>query len=177
VVARPALVSAVLAVTFAFAARSAPTAEYRIKAAFLLNFTHFVEWPAAAFTSPDAPLVICVVGIDPFGEALDQTVAGESIGQRRIAIRRLQTIADSRTCHVVYISRSESNRFDEVLDAVGAVAPVLSVSDIDGFASRGGTIGFYLDRNRVRFEIGPNTWERRHLKLSSQLLRLGRITP
>jgi hypothetical protein len=162
-------------VTLASSARSAPTAEYRVKAAFLLNFTHFVEWPADAFAGRDAPLVICVIGVDPFGEALDQIIEGESTDHRRIIVRRSNSAAHSQTCHLVFISRSEGQRIDEVLDAIGSSAPVLTVSDIDRFVRHGGTIGFLLDRNRVRFEIGLNTAQRRRLKLRSQLLSLGRI--
>ncbi|MCU1348191.1 MAG: YfiR family protein [Acidobacteria bacterium] len=171
-----ALALALLAVTLASPAQSAaPTAEYRVKAAFLLNFIHFVDWPPGAFASRDAPLVICVVGVDPFGEALDQTIEGETIDQRRIVVRRSRTGADAQGCQLVFISRSEGNRLDDVFASMGSTAPVLTVSDIDGFVPRGGTIGFLLDRNRVRFEIGLSTAQRRHLKVSSQLLSLGRI--
>lgn len=168
----PLVAFAVLAAAFPGSARG-PSSEYRVKAAFLLNFTQFVEWPPGAFASRDAPLVICVIGADPFGEALDQTIEGESIDKHRIIARRLRS-ADSQTCHLVFISRSEQNRLDQVLGEVGGAAPVLTVSDIDGFVPRGGTIGLFLDRNRVRFEIDVNTAHRRHLKLSSQLLSLGR---
>ena len=156
-------------------AQVAPAAEYRVKAAFLLNFLHFVEWPSATFASGDAPIVICVVGADPFGDALEQTVEGESVDQRRIVIRRARTPADVPPCQLVFISRSEAERLDDVFGALGGTAPVLTVSDIDHFAARGGIIGFLLDRNRVRFEIARSAAQRRHLKLSSQLLSLGRI--
>lgn len=170
---RPLVVLCLLAL--AFAARAAPPAEYRLKAAFLLNFAEFVEWPHGAFASADAPLVICVIGVDPFGDALDQTVEGESIDQRRIVVRRSLTASDPQLCHVMFISRSEGNRLREVLEATGTATPVLTVSDIDGFVGRGGTIGFLLERKRIRFEIGLSTAQQRRLKLSSQLLSLGRI--
>jgi hypothetical protein len=171
---RPLLAILLLAVSLAPAVRSAPTAEYRVKAAFLLNFLHFVEWPPGTFASRDAPLVICVLGNDPFGEMLDETVEGESIDERRIVVRRARSVAELPPCQLLFISQSEGGRLQEILQQVGSTTPVLTVSDIDDFVSRGGTIGFFLDRNRIRFEIGLGTAQRRHLKLSSQLLSLGR---
>jgi hypothetical protein len=166
-----------LAVALSARGQPAPAEEYRVKAAFLLNFTHFVEWPPGTFASPDAPLELCVIGTDPFGQTLEQTVEGESVDERGIVVRRPRTAADAQGCHVTFISRSEEDRVEEDLRAIGSGAPMLLVSDVDLFASRGGTIGFFLDRSRVRFEIGLGTARRRGLKLSSQLLSLGRIVP
>lgn len=156
-------------------ARPVASGEYRIKAVFIFNFVQFVEWPEHAFANSRAPLVLCVLGADPFGETLDQTIAGESSQRHRLVVRRPSDTGDLDSCHLLFISRSETGKLDEVLPALGGSAPVLAVSDIDGFVSRGGTIGFYLDRNRVRFEIDPSHAQRRGLKVSSQLLGLGRI--
>jgi uncharacterized protein DUF4154 len=175
VVTRLLLALGTLTVTGMLYAQPAPTAEYRIKAAFLFNFVHFVEWPPGAFTSGDAPLVICIVGSDPFGNVLDQTIEGESIDNRRLVVRRSQRPEDLQTCHLLFLSRSEMGRLNEVFEALGSSRPVLTVSDIDGFVRRGGTIGFFLSRNRVRFEISLKNAQRRGLKLSSQLLSLGRV--
>jgi len=164
-----------LAVTIPLLARPATPPEYRIKAVFLFNFLQFVEWPANAFASSTAPIAICILGDDPFGEALDQTVAGESIANRALVVRRAGRSENLDTCHLLFISRSERPHLGEVLRAVGNSAPVLTVSDIEGFVARGGTIGFFLERKRVRFEINPSHAQRRGLKLSSQLLGLGRI--
>jgi YfiR/HmsC-like len=168
-------VAVALITTLSALARPAPSVEYRIKAVFLFNFVQFVEWPASAFANDDAPLVLCVLGADPFGETLDQTIAGESSQRHRLVVRRPSENVNLDGCHLLFVSRSENSRLDEVLPALGVSAPVLIVSDIDGFVSRGGTIGFYLDRNRVRFEISPSHAQRRGLKVSSQLLGLGRI--
>lgn len=175
VAARILLVLGALAVAATLSAQIASLGEYRIKAVFLFNFVQFVEWPASAFANERAPLVICVVGDDPFGETLDQTVDGESVGKHRLAIRRARFPEGLDTCHLLFVSRSEQARLGEVLRALGSAAPVLTVSDIDGFVARGGTIGFFLERNRVRFEISPSHAQLRGLKLSSQLLGLGRI--
>jgi len=164
-----------LTVAATLSAQTASVAEYRIKAVFLFNFVHFVQWPPGAFANDRAPLVICVIGRDPFGEALDQTVAGESVEQRSIVVRRAAGPEAIDACHLLFVSNSEKGRLRKVLQAVDRSAPVLTVSDIDGFVDGGGTIGFFLDRNRVRFEIDPSRAQRHGLKLSSQLLGLGRI--
>ena len=156
-------------------AQRAPSSEYEVKAAFLFNFAHFVEWPPSAFATRDAPLTICVLGDDPFGNALDQIIAGESAGGRRLIVRRIRNAADAGTCHLLFVSRSESAHLGDILAAIDSSAPVLIVSDIENFVVRGGTIGFVLERNRVRFEISVRHARQRGLKLSSQLLSVGRI--
>lgn len=172
---RVALLFLTLAATVQPTAQRAPTSEYEVKAAFLYNFVHFVEWPSHAFAARDAPLAVCILGDDPFGDALDQIIAGELAGGRRLTVQRTRRVADVRACHLLFVSRSESERLGEILDAIQTTTPVLIVSDIRNFVARGGTIGFVLERNRVRFEINVTRAQQRGLKLSSQLLRVGRI--
>lgn len=162
-----------LTVTFTLWAQTAAEAEYRIKAVFLFNFVQFVEWPSNAFANEAAPLALCVLGNDPFGEMLDQVVDGESVEGHKLLVRR-PNLADVGACHLLFVSKSEQPRLGEVLRQLGS-APILTVSDIDGFVGRGGTIGFFLDRKRVRFEISPARAQTRGLKMSSQLLGLGKI--
>ncbi len=175
VAARTLFVLGALAVAVTLSAQVASLGEYRIKAVFLFNFVQFVEWPVSAFANERAPLVICVVGDDPFGNTLDQTIEGESIEQHKLVVRRARHPERLESCHLLFVSRSEQARLGEILRGLGSAAPVLTVSDIDGFVARGGTIGFFLERNRVRFEISPAHAQHRGLKLSSQLLGLGRI--
>jgi hypothetical protein len=172
------LLRALGALTVTIVTLSAQTpslAEYRIKAAFLFNFVQFVEWPPNAFTNERAPLVVCVAGRDPFGDALDQTLAGEWAGKRSIVVRRASGPEGLGSCHLLFVSKSEKGRLGTLLQAVGDSAPVLTVSDIEGFVDGGGTIGFFLERKRVRFEISPSQAQQHGLKLSSQLLGVGRI--
>lgn len=173
VTARPVFLAIVLTVAFTLSAQAPADAEYQIKAVFLFNFVQFVEWPHSAFANDQAPLAVCVFGSDPFGNMLDQVVAGESVQNRRLVVRR-PNLDEIDACHLLFVSKSEQLRLGEVLQHVGA-APVLTVSDIDGFVGRGGTIGFFLDRKRVRFEISPSRAQTRGLKMSSQLLGLGKI--
>jgi hypothetical protein len=164
-----------LALLHGLTAQAAAPKEYQVKAVFLFNFTHFVEWPPAAFASATAPLTICVVGDDPFGRALDDTIAGESIGARRLAVRRPHRTESLDACQLLFVSRSEAHRLDEVLRMTGTSTSILTVSDIDRFVARGGDVGFFLDRDRVRFEISIEHAKRRGLKVQSQLLSLARI--
>lgn len=153
---------------------AAPADEYAVKAAFLLNFSRFVEWPEGAFPAADAPLRICVLGDDPFGAVLDRTVAGEVVSGRTVTIARSAEPVELRDCQVVFVSRSERPRLDAVFDELSG-APILTVGEVEGFAGRGGSINFFLESHRVRFEVNPGAASRAGLRISSELLRLGRI--
>lgn len=153
---------------------SAQSKEYQIKAAFLFNFAQFVDWPATAFADDTSPFYIGILGNDPFGAALDQTVQGEAIGNHKIIIERSQQMGDLKNCQMVFISKSEKRRMAEVLSGLNS-RPVLTVSEIDGFAERGGGIDFFLEGTKVRFEINPAATQSEGLKVSSQLLSLGKI--
>jgi hypothetical protein len=154
----------------------AQTREYQIKAAFLLNFAQFVEWPAGSYPNAGAPFSIGVLGDDPFKAALDATVQGETVANRTITIVRSREIDDLKQCQMIFVSKSEKGRTDEILSALEA-KPVLTVSETDGFAARGGAVNFYLDGTKVRFEINPVAARTTGLKFSSQLLSLGKIVP
>jgi len=148
--------------------------EYQIKAAFLFNFAQFVEWPPTAFTNAEAPLCIGVLGEDPFGTALEETVLGETVHSRKLIVQHSRRVEDLTACQLIFISKSEKGHVTEILSKLSA-REALTVSEIDGFARRGGIINFYLDGNKVRFEINPAIAQREGLKMSSQLLSLGKI--
>jgi hypothetical protein len=155
-------------------AQGAATREYQIKAVFLFNFLQFVEWPPEAFSAADTPLRIGVLGDDPFGSALEEAVRDEKVQDRRLEVRRSRRLEDLTDCQLLFICRSEQRRVDEILSAL-AGRPVLTVSEVDGFARRGGVIAFYPDGKKVRFEINPASARQRGLKMSSELLGLGRL--
>jgi hypothetical protein len=150
------------------------TKEYQVKAAFLFNFVQFVEWPDRAYADTNAPFCIGVLGDDPFGAALDEIVQGESIGNHKLTIQRSQRASDLKNCQMIFISKSKRGQMPEILAALGS-RPILTVSEVEGFAPGGGAIGFYLDGSKVRFEINPGAAEREGLKISSQLLTVGKI--
>jgi hypothetical protein len=152
----------------------AETREYQIKAAFLVNFMQFVTWPDSAFTNADAPFCVGVLGDDPFGATLDQTVQGETVNHHRIVIQRARRVEDCKDCHLIFVSRSEEKNLPVIMAKLDS-GPVLTVSETRDFARRGGIINFYLEGNKVRFEINPSAAQRDKLKISAQLLSLGKI--
>jgi hypothetical protein len=155
-------------------AHAAASREYQIKAACLLNFAQFVEWPAAAFAKPDSPIIIGVLGDDPFGDALESTFHDESIHGRPLVVRRSRELDDLKSCHLLFISKSEKSRLSEILSGSIDTAAV-TVGEIDEFAQRGGIINFYIDNAKIRFEVNPDAAQRKGLKIGSQLLKRARI--
>ena len=155
-------------------AQAARPSEYQLKAVFLFNFAQFVDWPAGAFPDSTAPLVIGVLGDDPFGPYLDETVRGETVRGRPFEVRRYQKIEDIRTCHILFVSPSEESRLEDILANLKHRA-ILTVGDGEGFAKRGGMIRFVSERNKVRMRINVAAVEAAQLTISSKLLRAAEI--
>jgi len=147
--------------------------EYSVKAAFLLNFARYTDWPPSAFVNSTSPLVLCVIGADPFGAALD-VIDGKSVRGRPLRIERHGLGGALRSCHLAFISDSERPGIDALLKTADA-ASTLTISDIDRFARRGGIIGLFVEGDRVRFEVNVRAAERARLKLSSNLLKLATL--
>jgi hypothetical protein len=149
--------------------------EYQMKAAFLYNFAKFVEWPPHALKNPNESVVICVLGEDPFGKLLDDTVQGKTIEGHPLQLRRITETNQATGCHVVFVSVSERRRLSAILGALSATG-VLTVGETEGFAALGGIINFKLENERrVRFEVNLNAAREANLKLSSKLLSLALI--
>ena len=181
------------------AARGADTLDREQEVRYLLTFTEYVEWPAGAFPSSEAPLVIGMIGEDPFGEVLTKQAAGHR-GRRPVEVRHFKSFMEFRGqetpgrrnrelddkiasknrelrgCHVLYISRSEDPFLPQVIRAVRG-GSVLTVGDKPAFTRQGGVIGFYQDVRdaQLRFEINLAAAERAKLKLSSKLLALAKV--
>jgi hypothetical protein len=151
-----------------------PSREYQVKAVFLFNFTQFVEWPAEAFADSTAPLVIGVLGEDPFGAFLDQTVRGETAKGRPLVVERYRRVQEIGNCQVLFISRSESERLGEILASL-AGKPILTVGDIEGFAVRGGVIRLATLGGKIRLRINLDSAKAAKLTISSKLLRPAEI--
>lgn len=171
-----ALAQSALLASFAARAAPAPPGEYQVKAAFLYNFAQFVEWPAAAFADARAPLVIGVLGEDPFGRALDATVQGETVGNRPLVVRRYRDVEEIDTCHILFISGSETPRLERILREL-AGRSILTVGDSEDFARHGGMIRLFTERNRIRMRISVSAAEVGRLTISSKLLRLAETVP
>lgn len=153
----------------------AATAEYRVKAAFLYKFATYIRWPEPAAGAPATPFVIGVLGSDPFGAAIEDVVRNQNVYGRTIRITRLARQEDAFACDLVFVAMSEEANLARFL-ALLKEAPVLTVSDIDQFAEKGGMIGLVTtDNNRIRFDINKAVLDRAGLKASSQLLQLARV--
>jgi len=156
------------------AAQSDQPSEYAVKAAFLFNFTKFVEWPEKAFNGPQAPMVIGIIGDDPFGDSLTRIVAGQKAQGRAILIVKYRRGDDLRRSQILFISASERLRNAEILASLQD-ASVLTVSDIDGFAEAGGTMQFVMQENRVHFVVNLDAATQSKLRVSAKLLALARV--
>jgi YfiR/HmsC-like len=148
--------------------------EYELKAALIFKISKFVRWPSAAEKPLPATLRLCVVGRDYFGAAIDglngQTVQGQPIQVARPSAGELA----SASCQIVFISRSEADHYPSLLKST-AGKPVLTVSDIEGFAASGGTVEFATKEKKLGFRINPESGRRAGLEFSAQLLQLATI--
>ncbi len=152
------------------ASAQGPATESQVKAAYLYNFGKFVTWPAVRANSDS--FGICVLGKNPFGNVLESTVAGESMGGKKIAVKKISNVQEAAaSCSVLFISSSEERRLDAILAAAQHMN-LLTVSDIHDFADRGGVIGLVSEGDRIRFEVNLNAAGRCHLTLSSELLKV-----
>jgi uncharacterized protein DUF4154 len=170
-----ALLKALTALASALLLVQSPRAsEYQVKAVFLFNFAQFVDWQPVAAQDPRAPLLIGILGDDPFGAFLDETVRGERLGMRPFEIRRYRQLADIETCSILFISRSENERIADILSTLRN-RPILTVSEADDFAKRGGMIQFVNDKNRIRLRINLEAAQAANVTISSKLLRVAEI--
>ncbi len=144
-----------------------------MKAVFLFNFTRFVDWPEIPARA-GSPLVIGVLGQDPFGTALDAVVKGEGVAGRRLVVKRIERVEDAVECDEIFVAASEEPRLGRILEVLDG-KPVLTVSDIPGFAARGGMIGLVPSDGRVKIQINPGEAKAAGLRISSKLLRPAEI--
>lgn len=148
------------------------TSEYQVKAAFLFNFTKFMDWPAAAFTDPDEPFVVGVLGKDPFGKYLDDVIAGEKIMDRNMSVQRYDNVDEIGNCQILFVNLP--GRTTDVISRLKGRS-VLTVGDEPGFSAKGGVIEFYDDNGTVRFQINTVAAREASLNVSSKLLRIAKI--
>jgi hypothetical protein len=150
--------------------------EYDVKAAFLFNFTKFVEWPQDSFQDTAAPIVIGIIGEDPFGDNLMHMIEGKTVQGRTLVIRKQRFGDDLRRCEVLFVSTSERQRSTQILGSLRG-ASVLTVSDIGGFAESGGTMQFVTEEGRLRFVVNLDAARQSKLLVSAKLLALARVIP
>jgi YfiR/HmsC-like len=148
--------------------------EYGLKSVFLYQFCRFMEWPDSAFSSPNDPLIIGVVGEDPFGPLLKEAVQGETYHGRPIRIEHYRSARDIKRCHILFVSRSDIDQMSEITSMIAGKS-VVTVGETDGFLDRGGMIALTADRNRVRLRVNASTLRAAKVDVSSKLLRVAEI--
>lgn len=173
---KAAVLAAVLALARGAAGQDTPEAlpEYVLKAGFLYNFAKYVEWPADAFESADAPIVIGIVGKDPFGPDLEKSLGGKTVRNRAFRILRFAEPADIRRCHMLFVPRSEKERLEQIL-AQAAKGPTLTVGEDAGFARAGGTSSILIENEKPRLEVNPDAAEKAGLTISAKLLKAATV--
>ena len=196
---RKMLLRVVLAVFLAHSIRvpAAPLNEYEVKAGYLLNFVEFVEWPPGAFPDAKSPVVLGVIGKDPFGAELDKLqdkivngrklqikrfkgaleFRGEETPGRRqhtLALKQSRKLAELKSCHILFVSSSEKSYLPLILKPLKG-ASILTVGDTEMFVHEGGIVNFLDSVNRVQLEINLDTADQARLKISSKLLSLAKV--
>jgi len=154
-----------------------PVAEPQLKAAFVLNFVRYIEWPETAFPNREAPIVICLIGREDGAIALS-SLDGRKVQERTIKVRVDVAVDNARSCQAVFIGEAEARRVSATVRSLQSL-PVLTISDAEGFIDQGGAIGIVRGEQRLQFEINRTALDRAQLKASSQLLKLARavLTP
>ena len=150
------------------------TKEKDIKAVFLFNFTQFITWPDSAFSSVDSIFNICILGKNPFGDGLSRLVNNEMVKQHPVILKELDKIEQVKPCHILYISRSKKRDLEDIFAFVQG-KPILTVSDIKKFAQKGGMVGFFKQKRKLRFYIAPQSMRDVELVANSNLLRVAKI--
>lgn len=149
--------------------------ELKVKATFLASFAQFVEWPEAAMGAADAPIILGVLGDDPFGNYLEQAASRKTANGRKIQVKRFQDAAAAAAgSHILFVGNSERQRLAKVFQEL-KTKPVLTVADIPTFLRDGGMIRFVIRDERVQLEINAEKAKSNELRISSKLLRLASI--
>jgi hypothetical protein len=149
--------------------------EYQLKAVFLWRLAQFVDWPTNAFEETQSPLVIGVLGANPFGDALETVVRGETAHGRKLVVIYYRRVEQVKACHILFICESESRRVKQILTSL-AGRSILTVSDIDDFTRRhDGMIRFLMEENKIKLRIDPDAAADAGLVLDARLLRMAEI--
>jgi hypothetical protein len=155
-------------------ADSTSAKEYQVKAAFLYNFTKFVEWPPKRFPASDSPIVIGVLGKNPFGTELENAIKDRKVNGRSFAFKTIVAPEEAKAVHLLFIPASEDHRVREILKQLEE-ANVLTVGESAAFANAGGMINFLVEGDKARFEINIDAAEQAGLNISAQLQKLAKV--
>jgi len=158
------------------AGRAGGITEYDLKAAYLYNFTRYIDWPQEAFGDARSPFVIGVLGDDPLRAALDEVARRKMAQGRKIVIRRFKSWKDYQPCHLLFLPRTVENGIKKNVITRTRGSPLLLVGETPGLARRGATVNFYPDINgTIGFEINVDATTERNLQVDARLLKLARV--
>lgn len=166
---------ALLCAALFIAGHAQSVTEDQIKAAYVLNFARFVDWPPEAFKG-DSGFNFCALGRSRMADELAADIQGKNINGRAIAFHYLKNPDDSLNCQVIVVSGNSTKQQQKLLE-IQSGRPVLLVGEFAGFARAGGTMDFIVENGKVMFEVNLAAADEAHLKLSSKLLSLARILP
>jgi len=148
--------------------------EHQVKAVYLFNFAQFIEWPEKTFSDTNDPIILGILGKDPFGLFLEETVKGEVVNGHPIIVQRYANVNQIKACHILFIHSSVNTRMDNILNDLKG-QNILTVSDATNFTKLGGMIRFVKDANKIKLQINLNTVKEADITISSKLLRLSEI--
>jgi hypothetical protein len=148
--------------------------EAELKAAFLLNFTRFVEWPESSFEGPDGSFVICVLNDSNFATTTADVIGDRTVNKRRISVQERESGSDTGGCHIFFVPEAQSSEQRTLIDQTSGRS-VLTISETDGFAKMGGVANFIANDKKLRLEINRSAAEKANLKVSSRLLRIADV--
>lgn len=153
-----------------------PPTEYQIKAAFLYNFAKFVKWPPQSFPETNSPIVVGVLGKNVFGADLEKTIHDKTVNNRPFKFVEFKSSVEATNCHILFISPSEKDNLKKIVDGLNN-SSILTVSETDQFIRVGGMVNFYIQENKIRFEINDEMAKKAGLTVSSKLLGLSSPQP
>ncbi len=172
--ARLIIIALLLISKLSLSGQQAPTREYQLKAVFLFNFTQFVEWPGNSFSSEQAPMVIGILGKDPFGTYLEEIIAGEKINGHPLHIQHFDNVDEVGRCQVLFINLTDATKRDQAISQLEG-RNILTVSDATDFLQQGGMIRFFTKKDKINLQVNLQAAKSAELVISSKLLRLVEI--
>ncbi|MGB7848086.1 MAG: YfiR family protein [Candidatus Acidiferrum sp.] len=149
------------------------SAQYQLEAAFIFHFAQLVDWPPEALGGGNFPLVFCMTAENASSVALGFMVEGKHIGTHPVQVRQLKGKDDFRGCHLLFIVGKNKKRAASILESLKDLS-ILTVGESEDFALDGGMIGFFLEENKICFDINLKAAKRVNLKIDSRLLLLGK---
>lgn len=164
----------ILLITGGIQAQSTVPPEYRVKAVFVYNFTQFIDWPKDAFEFAEEPLIIGVLGNNPFGTNLEEAVESEKVGAHPIQVRYFKDVFELSKCHILYINLSQPDAVKNVINSLAGHS-TLTIHDTEEFPQWGGMIRFFINESKINLEINTTAAKAAKLHISSKLLRVSKI--